>query len=180
MPRSATRGSRPQGGFLGLYALRMMEEGPIYVHQVANRIAERTQGAWRPSPGALYPSVRSLVDRGLAGMRRVGNRTIFTITPAGRRRLRGSRTNPVRWQNRFVHAWRLWLDFVSPEEMAEFLAQRVRTDLTVARSALTADEGALPPAERRYLTGQLRAELERALGWLGERAPAARSGRRGG
>ena len=87
MPVPRAMRSRWRRGFLGLYALRMMSREPIYIHQVVTRIAERTQGAWHPSAGAIYPSVRSLVDQGFAEAKRMSGRRRFVITGAGRRRL---------------------------------------------------------------------------------------------
>ena len=50
---------------VGLYALTVMErEGPVHGYGISERIAERTDGAWRPGPGAVYPSLQKLVAGG--------------------------------------------------------------------------------------------------------------------
>jgi DNA-binding PadR family transcriptional regulator len=47
-------------------------------------IEERSGGAWRPSPGAVYPALSQLTDEGLiAGDESAGKRT-FSLTEAGR------------------------------------------------------------------------------------------------
>lgn len=38
---------------------------PINGYQVIQQIAERTNGAWRPSPGSVYPTIAQLQDEGL-------------------------------------------------------------------------------------------------------------------
>ena len=162
MRRDSLPGTGRGSGFLALYALRLMEERPIYVHEVVTRIAERTQGAWRPSPGAVYPSVRVLVDRGLARTSRAGGRMRYAITAAGRLRLRRARSSSGGWRTRFAHAWRLWLDFVPSDRLADFLLERVRNDLAVVREAMDGERGPLTAAVARYLHRQLELEFQRA------------------
>jgi DNA-binding PadR family transcriptional regulator len=49
-----------------------------------SEIEERSGGAWRPSPGAVYPALQQLADEGLiTGEESAGRRT-FTLTDAGR------------------------------------------------------------------------------------------------
>ncbi len=55
---------------VGLYALATMErEGVVHGYLLSQRISERTDGAWRPGPGAVYPSLSALVERGWARRR---------------------------------------------------------------------------------------------------------------
>src|SRR5579863_8807351 len=83
-PTSAPGGERARGA-LTLYALALMErEGPIHGYRLAARIEERTEGAWRPGPGAVYPALQRLVRRELARKTRNGRRQEYTITQNGR------------------------------------------------------------------------------------------------
>jgi DNA-binding PadR family transcriptional regulator len=155
-----------QRGFLGLYALHMMADHPIYVHEVANRIRDRTQGTWHPSPGAIYPAVRSLVERGLATPKREAGRTVFSLTPAGRARLRQFHANRERWRGRFSSPFLLMLDFVEPDQVAVQILDRVRADLGFAHAVVEGTPFSLPTEARHRLQKQLRVELEYALGRL--------------
>ncbi len=47
-------------------------------------IAERTDGAWRPSPGSVYPTLSQLVDEGLIAESGEGRQSTFDLTEAGR------------------------------------------------------------------------------------------------
>jgi len=85
MPRPAPYAGPRPGRLLALYALAVMErEGPIYGYSLAERIAERTDGGWRPGAGAIYPALQSLVRRGLARSRSEGRRRTYTISRSGR------------------------------------------------------------------------------------------------
>ncbi len=85
MPRSRPfRGPRP-GRILGLYALAVMDrDGPIYGYSLAERVSSKTEGAWRPAAGAVYPALQALVTRGLARSGTDGRRRVYRITAAGR------------------------------------------------------------------------------------------------
>jgi len=58
---------------------------PMNGYQVINQIAERTGGAWKPSPGSVYPTMQQLEDEGLVeGTSAHGRRQSTTLTEAGR------------------------------------------------------------------------------------------------
>jgi DNA-binding PadR family transcriptional regulator len=64
--------------------LALLREGPRNGYQIMSEIEERSGGAWRPSPGAVYPALSQLADEGLiAGEESAGRRT-FSLTQAGR------------------------------------------------------------------------------------------------
>ncbi|MCX6395633.1 MAG: PadR family transcriptional regulator [Propionibacteriales bacterium] len=56
---------------------------PINGYQVIQQIAERTQDAWKPSPGSVYPTLAQLQDEGLVEDAPVGRKTV-QLTSVGR------------------------------------------------------------------------------------------------
>jgi DNA-binding PadR family transcriptional regulator len=50
---------------------------------VIQQIAERTDGAWKPSPGSVYPTISQLQDEGLVEDAPAGRKTL-QLTDAGR------------------------------------------------------------------------------------------------
>ncbi|WP_353354724.1 PadR family transcriptional regulator [Intrasporangium sp. DVR] len=54
-------------------------------YQLIQEIADRTGGAWKPSPGSVYPTVQQLEDEGLVEGREVDGRRLLRLTDAGRR-----------------------------------------------------------------------------------------------
>ena len=53
-------------------------------YQVIQKIAERTDGAWKPSPGSVYPTVQQLEDEGLVANGEEAGRKVLRLTDAGR------------------------------------------------------------------------------------------------
>jgi DNA-binding PadR family transcriptional regulator len=64
--------------------LALLQEGPRNGYQIMSEIAERSHGAWRPSPGAVYPALSQLADEGLIADEKSGGRRVFSLTEAGR------------------------------------------------------------------------------------------------
>jgi len=115
---------------IGVYALAMMErEGAVHGYLLSERIAERTAGAWRPGPGAVYPSLRALVDRGLARCRGVGRRQEYRITPAGRALLRRIRRRARANGRGGPDLSVLWAEVVGVEDVGRFLVHRLERTL---------------------------------------------------
>ena len=67
--------------------LLLLAEQPMHGYQIMNAISDRTDGAWRPSPGAVYPTIAQLVDEGLVTTEEEGGRRLVTLTTDGRAHL---------------------------------------------------------------------------------------------
>lgn len=164
--RAAGRTPPWQRGFLGHYALSVLSQGPVYAHQLSAQIAERTRGAWTPSPGAIYPAFRSLEARGLARAERRDGRRVYHITAAGRRHLAQIRAVRGRWGERFGGSWRLLMDLIEPERRAETGLRRLRQALAMSEALVSGEEELLTAAERAALRRSVVAELHGSLGRL--------------
>jgi len=56
----------------------------MHGYQIIQEIGERTSGAWRPSPGAIYPALSLLEDEGLVTITAEGGRKLASLTDDGR------------------------------------------------------------------------------------------------
>lgn len=63
--------------------LAMLATEPMHGYQLMQAIAERSNGNWSPSPGAVYPVLAQLEDEGLATVANEGGRKVATLTEAG-------------------------------------------------------------------------------------------------
>ena len=83
-PPGPARGPKAGRGDVRAAILALLREGPRTGYQIMSEIEERSGGAWRPSPGAVYPALSQLADEGLiAGEESDGRRT-YSLTEAGR------------------------------------------------------------------------------------------------
>ena len=78
------RAPRARRGDVRVAILAVLVDGPLNGYQVIQEIADRTGGAWRPSPGSVYPTISQLEDEGLVeGDDDRGRRTV-RLSDAGR------------------------------------------------------------------------------------------------
>ena len=75
---------RRRRGDVRLAILGLLAEGPQNGYAVIKTIAERTGGAWKPSPGSVYPTLQQLVDEELVVSTGDGRKTLFELTDAGK------------------------------------------------------------------------------------------------
>jgi len=83
-PPGPSRGAKAGRGDVRAAILALLQEGPRTGYQIMSDIEERSGGAWRPSPGAVYPALSQLADEGLILGAESGGRRTFSLTEAGR------------------------------------------------------------------------------------------------
>ena len=82
-PRRGGGRFRVQRGDVRTATLLLFAEQPMHGYQLVQAMEERTGGAWRPSPGAIYPTIAQLEDEGLVTILAEGGRKLVTLTPEG-------------------------------------------------------------------------------------------------
>jgi DNA-binding PadR family transcriptional regulator len=83
-PAGTSRGPKAGRGDVRAAILAVLREGPHNGYQIMSEIEERSGGAWRPSPGAVYPALSQLADEGLITGAESGGRRTFSLTDEGR------------------------------------------------------------------------------------------------
>ncbi len=78
------RGAKARKGNVRAAILTLLAEEPRNGYQIIQEIAERSEHAWRPSPGAVYPALQQLADEGLIAGEEAGGRRAYRLTDAGR------------------------------------------------------------------------------------------------
>ena len=79
-----SRGPKVRRGDVRAAILDVLAVEPMNGYQIIQQIAERSGGAWKPSPGSVYPTVQQLEDEGLVEGRDVEGRRLLRLTDAGR------------------------------------------------------------------------------------------------
>ena len=79
-PRGPGRANR---GDIRAAIISQLAEAPSNGYGLIKAIAEKTGGAWRPSPGSVYPTLQQLVDEELITPVGEGRKVQFHLTEAG-------------------------------------------------------------------------------------------------
>lgn len=64
--------------------LSLLKDRPMHGYEMIREIAERSGGAWKPSPGSVYPTLQMLEDEGLIESASEGGKKLFSLTAEGR------------------------------------------------------------------------------------------------
>jgi DNA-binding PadR family transcriptional regulator len=78
-------GPKVRRGDVRAAILDVLAVEPMNGYQIIQQIAERSGGAWKPSPGSVYPTVQQLEDEGLVEGHEGEGRRLLRLSEEGRR-----------------------------------------------------------------------------------------------
>src|SRR4029077_21230 len=83
-PGGHHRGRRMRRGDIRTALLVAVAENPGHGYDVIRSIEEKSGGAWKPSPGSVYPTLQMLEDEGLMRSVERDGKRVYEVTDAGR------------------------------------------------------------------------------------------------
>ncbi len=72
-----------EAGDMKYVILKLLKDKPMHGYEVMKALEEQTQGAYKPSPGTVYPTLQWLEDEGLVNAEDVEGKKVYSITDAG-------------------------------------------------------------------------------------------------
>lgn len=91
-------GRRARRGDVRTAALLLIAEEPRNGYQIIQELDQRTDGRWKPSPGAVYPALSQLEDEGLIRSVDEAAGKAFEITDEGRAEAEKAAERPAPWE----------------------------------------------------------------------------------
>src|SRR5438045_1906803 len=83
-PRRGRGGRRVRRGDIRGAILALLKERPMHGYEMIQELEQRTNGAWRPSAGSIYPTLQLLEDEGLVAGEESEGRRRYALTDPGR------------------------------------------------------------------------------------------------
>ncbi len=80
-------GHRARRGDVRTALLSLLADRSMHGYDLIRELEQRSGGAWRPSPGSIYPTLQLLEDEGLVTSEEQDGKRVYTITDAGRAEL---------------------------------------------------------------------------------------------
>jgi DNA-binding PadR family transcriptional regulator len=80
-------GPRAERGEVRYLILDALSDEARHGYDVIREIEKRSDGLYKPSPGAVYPTLQMLEEMGLIGSREEGGRKLYELTDKGRQEL---------------------------------------------------------------------------------------------
>ena len=124
-------GPRAERGDVKFLVLDAVADAPRHGYEIMQVIEERSKGAYRPSPGVVYPTLQLLDETGLLSSTEKDGRKVYALTDAGRAELEATRETVSDFYGRQDEtAWEEYAD-----ELGELGRRLVGVVKTVHRAA---------------------------------------------
>ena len=156
-------------GLLRYYILHKIAQKPIHGYEIIQDIDSKTEGAWRPGAGSLYPILKKLVSEGLIKAdpepSNEATRRVYQITPKGVESLAHAKEMFANFQQRFGSLRRLFIELIDPENLATFFVDGSNRQFQMAQEMLESKQHKLSPADLDYILKEYTLNLERQMNW---------------
>lgn len=93
-PRNGSRTGGSSHGDLRTAILMALQHEAKNGHQVMQAITSASGGTWMPAASEVYPMLQQLTDEGLVTTQHDGERTVYTLTDAGREAAAAANAEP--------------------------------------------------------------------------------------
>ncbi len=134
--------SGKQHGILSLYILHSLKKNPKTGYDLIAEIKEKTEGAWIPSKGTIYPLLKHLKEENLISIKQIGARSkqIFMITDEGKKTLSNAKKHGRQMEENFLKFRKLISEIgeFKNEEIVELMFN-IRM-ISVSKSKIKNDE----------------------------------------
>src|SRR5712664_2790792 len=156
-------------GLLRYYILHKIAQKPIHGYEIIQDIDSKTEGAWRPGAGSLYPILKKLVSEGLIKAEpepsEGATRRVYHITPKGVESLVHAKEMFANFQQRFGSLRRLFIDLIDPENLATFFVDGSNRQFQMAQEMLESKQRKIPAVDLEYILKEYMLNLERQMNW---------------
>jgi DNA-binding PadR family transcriptional regulator len=88
---------RARRGDVRAAILALLTERPMHGYEIIGELDQRTEGAWRPSPGSVYPTLQMMEEEGLLVAEETDGKRRFGLTDAGRAEAE-AQEGPTPWE----------------------------------------------------------------------------------
>jgi DNA-binding PadR family transcriptional regulator len=166
------RFAKPQGAPRGLllhYIMFKISLKPSHGYELLQDIEEKTEGAWRPGPGSIYPLLKRLVAHGYIAEEPSGRletaHRIYRITPKGLERVEKAKEVFSTAGQKWRAMSRVFLDMIEPKNMAKFCIDSSESNFEITREFLESKLGFVSPSEAEYILNEYSLNLKRQQDW---------------
>lgn len=163
----------PQGaprGLLVYWMLHRISTSPTYGFEILKEIEAKSEGAWRPGPGSVYPLMKRMVQlgyvqsEGARGER--GDQHLYKITKKGADHLAETREMFRLMGKRWSSLKGIFVDLIEPENLPDFVLNGLRKQFELSRELLERNRSRIPEGELHSALREYSGLLEAQQNWV--------------
>ena len=141
---------------------------PKHGYEILQDIEGKTDGAWRPGVGSVYPVLKKLLASGYIQTDERGsseNRRVYSITPKGVEEMRERGDMFASSWQRWTAMRRLFFDMLDPAGISNMFVEGSRKQFEMAKELLEARRDAMSRNDMDFMLREYSLNLERQLDW---------------
>jgi DNA-binding PadR family transcriptional regulator len=154
-------------GLLHFYALLSIARKPMRGYDLMKEIEAKTEGAWRPGPGAVYPVLQKLAKQGYIAARKKSEdgptHVLYEITPSGLRNIADAKKMMGSSTQRLSVMSSLFIDLMEPDDLVKFILNAVEMQISLVNMVIESDKSGLSEQDKLFVLRQYSLNLEREL-----------------
>ncbi len=155
-------------GLLRFYALLSISQGPKSGYDLMKEIEIKTEGAWRPGPGGVYPVLQKLAKDGLVSVRKRSGagptQVVYELTPAGLKNITRVKKAMGSSTERLGMMSSLFVDLMEPDDLVRFALNSFELHSGLVRTIVDSEKSALNDEDKLFVLRQYSLSLQRELG----------------
>jgi len=155
-------------GLLQFYALLSIARKPMRGYDLMKEIEAKTEGAWRPGPGAVYPVLQKLAKQGYIAVRKKSGdgptQVLYEITPSGLKNIAAAKKAMGSSTQRLSVISSLFVDLMESDDIVKFVLNAVEMQISLVNMLIESDKSGLSEQDKLFVLRQYSLNLERELG----------------
>jgi DNA-binding PadR family transcriptional regulator len=155
-------------GMLLHYILHSISLKPKHGYEILQDIDGKTDGAWRPGVGSVYPILKRLFANGYIQADEKGsveNRRVYSITPKGIEEMKGRGEMMASSWQRWMAMRRLYFDMLDPSGISSLFVEGSRKQFEMVKELLEARRNSISRNDMDFMLREYSLNLERQLDW---------------
>jgi DNA-binding PadR family transcriptional regulator len=164
-------------GFLRLYILIQLSRESQTGYSIMQKIDERTEGAWKPGAGTMYPLLKGLQREGLVrgekGEGRGSSKT-YSLTTRGVREIEQIKGMMAGAGRKDMVMGRLFSELLPGALFVPMILRRYREGSEVLKQKFSE----VPPDEKEALLSEFKLHIDSQMAWVDSQLALARDEKR--
>ncbi|MGH9917262.1 MAG: PadR family transcriptional regulator [Nitrososphaerales archaeon] len=155
-------------GLLLYYVLHSISIKPRHGYEILQDIDNRTEGAWRPGVGSVYPILKKLLARGYVKADERGEaetRRVYSITDKGLAMMKHHGDAFTGSVQRWMAMRRLYFDLLDPAGLSAMVLEGSKRQFEITKELLESKRDALSRTDAEFTLREYGLNLERQLDW---------------
>lgn len=152
------------------WMLTRIARQPTYGFEILKEIESKTDGAWRPGPGSVYPILKRMLDAGYVRAETAGkgrpDQRLFQITPKGVEHIAEAREVFRKITKNWGAMRGIFVDLIGPASVPEFILAGTTKQFDVAKEIINRNRSEIGGDDLRSMLVEYSLILDSQRRWV--------------